>query len=139
MKYENNKILEQSKEKVLEYLNKKYGDGEFEITDASYYESDFSYEIKTSYFDNVFIVEGYNYHNSFDVYNDEFIFEYLSSKYNEEVINYYDVEEILKQEISKNFEEKYNINIDYTYFEFDELEFEKAFFNKIIDKMIYIN
>lgn len=130
IKYEMSKIEEQAKEKSLEYLNKKYGDGDFKIIESvlNDYDEDYTFKVSSKYITKEFnlYVENLEY----DRFDDDFLFIYYSEKYNDDIYNYYDIKEYVEEYIYESIKEKYEIEID-SYLYFDEERLNSTYFGKI--------
>lgn len=131
IKHEKLKREEVAKEQGMEYLNKKYGNGNFEIvgSENSDYDDDFTFVVNSKYLD-----DGFNLYiedlEENDI-SDDLIFKYYSYKYNDDIYNYYDLKNHIEKKLDINIKNKYDIEIDYGNVYFDEESFEKTSFGKI--------
>lgn len=110
---------------VINYLNQKYGDGNYKIKKidkgnickncfAFTYIKGYTLFVTTDYFANDFEVTITK--DNFKIREDGFIFEYLKSLTGENIYDYYDIEEYfnkkISNEINNKFLEQYNAKIN---------------------------
>lgn len=129
--YEDIKREEIAKEKALDYLNKKYGNGEFKIIERidDEYNEYFLFTVSTKYLDTEFNID-LNY-DDLTIFDEDFIFKYYSEELNEEILNYNQLESYIENYLRLEMLNKYNIDVEYTYINFDEELFEKTYFGEI--------
>ena len=140
IKHERFNYEEHAKRQALEYLNKKYGVGDFKISEIMYYDADISFKVKTKYMNNEFDL----YIDDLEKkeFSDNFIFEYYSYFYKDKIEDYYDLNLYLEKEFSKDIKSKYNIDFDYVNASINNYLFEDSFFGKIPtinDMMDYVD
>jgi len=133
IKYEEIKREDTAKEKIIEYLNQKYGDGDFKIVDISNYDNEYTFLVSTKYFDETFQVD----YNDDNIYSDEFLLKYYSYLYGLDLTSYYDLEEYLKKYVRHKYLSEYNIDIEFEYLNIDNKLLEYNFNNiKSLDDII---
>jgi len=131
--YELDKKEESISKKGLDYLNKKYGNGNFQIIQSecssSRYENDCELEISTNYFDGTFEIDINT--DDYKVYYDEFIFKYYSSIYHQNIEDYYELETYLEQEYLKEYLTNDDYAIEIKGFYFDSTLYEEAYLGDV--------
>lgn len=108
---------------VLDYLNKKYGKGNFKVkTSECFLYDECELSIETSYFNDIFQIDINS--DNYNIIYDEFIFKYYSNLYNKEINGYYELQELLEQQYrEKNLNNSdYEIKIEGFYFDSDLYE-----------------
>ena len=123
---------EKAKEIAIDYLSKKYGDGEYIINsieenggcgifDCS--DEVFGMEVSSKYFETPFYISLDR--DNLNIFEDDFILHYFREYHDVEIYDYYDLEKYLTELKIKNLKnDDYTINIEYSKFDIDSLKSE---------------